>query len=189
MSRSKAFPAFRALPKPHVAPTRHAAARARRMVEPLVSTRIVRGTRMSTMKRHQSGKDATMRFLTLLAGLGAASTMALAVHAQDMQSAQPSTEPMTQQPMPPGQTPPPPADGTAPMPPATTPTPDSATPPPPPPPPSAYNATPNTPPPGRIEMAPPQPVEQAAPQPPQEYPVCSRTVKDGCRNPGERNPG
>ncbi len=142
-----------------------------------------------------------MRFPSLLICLGA-STFALAAHAQMTQEAAPpgGAPAPDQTTMPPTDTAPSPAPesnmpdtGAAPMPapqdnapPAPGPTPPNPAPEgsmTPPPPPSAYNATPGAPAPGGVQMAPPQPMVQAAPEPPANYPLCSRTVKDSCRNP------
>jgi hypothetical protein len=128
-------------------------------------------------------KDNLMRIPIFLTILGA-STLALAAHAQDTQPAPPADQPVAAQPAP-GD--PAPADGgtsTMPVAPAS----DSAAPPPPP---SAFNAVPDaaTPaadaPPATV-MAQGAPVVQDAPPPPADYPLCSRTVRDSCRNPGGR---
>jgi hypothetical protein len=128
-----------------------------------------------------------MRIPILLSCLGA-SALALAAHAQETQAPPPADQPMTQTPPAPSDMPAPVDNGTA-VPPATSPAPDASMPPPPPPPPSAYNAAPTAAPPAagppQVVMGPPQPMVQATPAPPAEYPVCSREVKDACRNPGE----
>ncbi len=147
-----------------------------------------------TTQRKREG--CSMRFSTLLTCLSA-SAIAMAAHAQDMQ-APPPGEPMTQPgagpaPMDPPPPPPPPAAS----PPGgmsgdmATPPPPPGPPPPPPPegaaPPADGMAPPPPPPTGaRMEMQAPAPVAQAAPPPPAEYPVCSRAVKDACRNPGSK---
>ncbi|MCW2338776.1 hypothetical protein M2337_003036 [Sphingobium sp. B2D3A] len=129
-----------------------------------------------------------MRFSTILA-CGAASALAFAAHAQDMPppGGAPAGPPSATAPMP-GDTPGPMPGGTDTMPPPTgNPMPgDGMNPPPPPPAPGGTMTPPPPPPPGggQVEMMPQRPVEQTAPQPPAEYPVCSRTVKDGCKNPG-----
>ncbi len=160
----------------------------------------IAGPRSSSRAKQRKREGCSMRFSTLLTCLSA-SAIAMAAHAQDMQ-APPAGEPMTQPgagpapmdppppppppaasppggmsgdmatpPPPPGPPPPPPPEGAAPPP-------DGMAPPPPPPPPPVAG--------GQIEMQAPAPVAQAAPPPPAEYPVCSRTVKDACRNPGSK---
>jgi type IV secretory pathway VirB10-like protein len=120
-----------------------------------------------------------------------ASALAFAAHAQDTQMPPAADAPVGTQPAPSG--PPPVDNGTSvpSAPPSTSaPAPDaSAVPPAPPPPPSAYNAAPTTPAPGQVQMSPPAPVVQSTPTPPTEYPMCSKTVRDACRNRGEGSGG
>ena len=117
-----------------------------------------------------------MRISTLMIGLSA-TALAFSAHAQETQ-VPPSGPPNAQQ-VPPSDAPPaPPSDAPAP------PAPPSDVPPAPPAPPAAYNATPNSSGAPQMVMNAPSPVVQAAPAPPAEYPKCSRTVKDGCTNPG-----
>ena len=124
-----------------------------------------------------------MRIPIFLTVLGA-STLALAAHAQEAVPAPSADQPVASQPAP-GD--PVPADsGTTAMP--GTPAADAAAPPPPPP--AAYNAVPSAAPPAAAPPAPVivqgPPVVQNVPAPPAEYPLCSKTVKDACRNPGSK---
>jgi|GEM_PF-1755234 len=123
-----------------------------------------------------------MRISILLTCLGA-SALALAAHAQETQAPPPADQPVTQMPPAPSDVPAPVDNGTS-VP--STAAPDATVPPAPPPPPAAYNAAPTSGAPAQIVMGPPQPQTQAVPAPPAEYPLCSRTVKDACRNPGEK---
>ncbi len=124
-----------------------------------------------------------MRFSTLMIGLSA-TALAYAAHAQETQ-APPSDVPATQQ-GPSSDAPPPPTDGGATVTPQGA-APDAAVPPAPSAPPAAYNATPAGPAPaGQPVMGQQEPVVQAAPQPPTDYPLCSKSVKDGCKNPGSK---
>jgi len=112
-------------------------------------------------------------FLTIIG----ASTLALAAHAQETQPAPSADQPVASQPAP-GD--PVPADsGTTTMPAA----PASDAPTPAPPPPAAYNAAPDSAAPATVVVQNP-PVVQAVAAPPAEYPLCSKTVRDACRNPG-----
>lgn len=119
-----------------------------------------------------------MRIPMFLTVLGA-STLALAAHAQEALPAPPADQPVQSQP---AQGTPVPADGgttTIPGAPAA----DASAPPPPPP--AAYNAAPESAPPAPV-MAQAAPVVQNVAPPPAEYPVCSKTVRDACRNPGSK---
>jgi len=162
----------------------------------------------SARAKQRKREGCSMRFSALITCISA-SAIAMAAHAQDMQTP-PNGDPMTQPgagpapldraaPPPPAteSSPPggmsgdmpgaPPAPGAPPPPPQADSMPPqdgmAPPPPPPPPPPPAGGMAPGG---AQIEMQPQAPVAQAAPQPPAEYPVCSRTVTDACRNPGSR---
>ena len=115
-----------------------------------------------------------MKIPTWMIGLSLPA-LAFAAHAQDV-PAPPSDAPVAQ-PAPPSDVPPPADDSLGPQSGA----PDAAVPPAPPPPDAGPPPPPGAP---QVVMGSPSPVVQQAPPPPSDYPKCTRTVKDGCENPG-----